>query len=136
MSRSVLILCALAGPTLIVLLSLLSCDKPDSNVSPQKWVSGTLTTDQAKNHIGENGTVCGRVVSKQYAGGSSTRIFLDKDWPKEHFSIVIWAGDWSNFSPRPETWKGKQVCATGLIERYDSSSSDIRVRYPTQINVR
>lgn len=102
---------------LIVILVLLT-RKDKVHVPPHSSDQGTLSTSQAKKHIGENGTVCGTVVSSHYGGGSLTYIYLDKDFPSEEFRINIWSGNWDKFSPRPNMWKGKYVCVTGLIEQY------------------
>jgi hypothetical protein len=46
--------------------------------------AGNLTAAEAKNHIGENATVCGVIVSVHFASGSKgtpTFVNLDKPYP-------------------------------------------------------
>ena len=52
-----------------------------------------LTAAEAKEHFGETATVCGEVVSANYAGSSKGRptfLNLDKPYPKQVFTLVIW----------------------------------------------
>jgi hypothetical protein len=76
--------------------------------------ANTLTAEEAKNHIGETATVCGVVASTHYATqtkGSPTFVNIDKPYPNEPFTILIWGEDLQKFSPKPITWDGKRVCA-------------------------
>lgn len=96
-----------------------------------------LTADEAKNHIGEHATVCGLVASTHYAArsrGNPTFVNLDKPFPHQVFTIVIWGEDLSKFSPRPTNWDGKQVCVTGMVKSY-RGSPEIVARSPEQIAV-
>jgi hypothetical protein len=90
-------------------------------VSPLLGQPQHLTPTQAKNHIGENGTVCGTVVSTHYAArtkGNPTFLNLDEPYPNQIFTILIWGSDRSKFG-NPETkYENKKVCATGLIKDY------------------
>lgn len=66
--------------------------------------AGNLTTSEAAKHVGENGTVCGTVVDVHTASrsnGSPTFINLDKSYPNQVFTILIWGSDLSKFSPAP-----------------------------------
>lgn len=99
--------------------------------------SATLTADQARNHIGETATVCGLVASTHFAGqsrGTPTFINLDKPYPNQVFTILIWGEDLAKFSPRPDIWQGKRVCATGTITSY-RGAPDIVAKSPSQITV-
>lgn len=81
----------------------------------------TLTTSEAAKHIGENATVCGTVAgvhSATSSKGSPTFVNLDKAYPNQAFTILIWGSDLSKFIPAPTGWEGKRVCATGRIELY------------------
>jgi len=83
--------------------------------------ASTLTTSQAANHVGENATVCG-VVSGVHTAmrsrGRPTFVNLDKSYPNQVFTILIWIEDLRKFSPAPQIWDGKRVCATGTISSY------------------
>jgi hypothetical protein len=52
----------------------------------------TIAASEAKNHIGEKATVCGKVVSAHYAARSRSQptfLNLDKPYPQQIFTIVI-----------------------------------------------
>src|SRR5215470_13631698 len=67
--------------------------------------SSHLTSAEAKNHIGERATVCGKVASTHYAArtkGSPTFINLDEPYPNQIFTILIWGSDRPKFG-EPES---------------------------------
>ncbi len=97
----------------------------------------TLTADQAKDHIGETATVCGVVAGTHYAArsrGNPTFVNIDKPYPNQPFAILIWGEDLSKFSPRPSSWDGKRVCATGQITSYQGRP-EIVAKAPGQVAV-
>jgi hypothetical protein len=78
----------------------------------------SISAAEAKNHIGEKATVCGEVASTHYAArsrGNPTFINLDKPYPNQIFTILIWGSDRPKFGDPEQTYSGKQVCATGTI---------------------
>jgi len=79
----------------------------------------TLKIADAKNHLGETGTVCGKVVSERTATsskGEPTFINLDEPYPNQTFTIVIWEEDRQDLGSLPP--QGSRVCATGKIQSY------------------
>ncbi|SRR5216684_1388183 len=80
-----------------------------------------FTAAEAKDHVGETATVCGIVVSTRYAAstkGQPTFLNLDKPYPSQIFTIVIWGSNRSKFG-RPEVeYNQKRVCVTGKIAEY------------------
>jgi hypothetical protein len=81
----------------------------------------TLTPDQAPEHIGEPATVCGVVVSTRYATGTKgqpTFLNLDRSYPHQVFTVVIWGSDRPKFGTPEIALMGKDVCATGTIQSY------------------
>ena len=89
-----------------------------------------LSAKDAKNHIGENATVCGTVASEHFAAnskGQPTFINLDEPYPKQVFTILIWSSDRSAVGQVP-----KKVCVTGTISSY-RGVPEIVVRTPNQI---
>lgn len=87
-------------------------------------VSADLTTSEAAKHVGESATVCGVVASVHTATsskGSPTFVNLDKPYPNQLFTILIWGDDLAKFSPAPTSWNSKRVCATGTITLYRNS---------------
>ena len=97
-----------------------------------------ISAAQAAKHIGEVQTVRGVVVSATYAArakGQPTFLNLDKPYPDEIFTVVIWGSDRAKFSPSPEgAFKGKTVRVTGKITEY-RGTPEIVVRDPGQIVV-
>jgi hypothetical protein len=80
-----------------------------------------LTTAEAKAHIGDRATVCGKVVSTHYAKsskGEPTFLNLDEPYPKEVFTILIWGSDREKFGTPEDEYKGLRVCVTGKLTSY------------------
>jgi len=80
-----------------------------------------LTTTEAKEHYGELATVCGEVVSARYSStsnGEATFLNLDKSYPNQIFTVVIWGEHRSKFGKPEEDYRGKRICITGKITAY------------------
>jgi len=80
-----------------------------------------LTTAEAKDHIGDRATVCGKVVSTHYAKsskGEPTFLNFDEPYPREVFTILIWGSDRNKFGTPEDEYKGLRVCVTGKITNY------------------
>lgn len=96
-----------------------------------------LTAMEAKDHYGEAATVCGEVVSATYAGtsnGQPTFLNLDRAFPNQIFTVVIWGEDRSKFGVPEDAYKGKRICATGRITAY-AGLPEIVATEPKQIAV-
>ena len=94
-----------------------------------------LTTTQAISHIGEYATVCGKAVGSYYAersNGQPTFINLDKRYPNQLFTIIIWGDDRDRFQSPESTYIHKRICVTGTINSY-RGIAQIIVRDPSQI---
>lgn len=97
----------------------------------------TLAAAEAKDHVGKKATVCGIVASTHYAAqskGTPTFINLDKAYPNQIFTILIWGEDLPRFTDKPNTWQAKRVCATGSITSY-RGTPEIVIRSPDQVTV-
>jgi hypothetical protein len=97
-----------------------------------------LTAQQAAAHIGKTATVCGTVVSANYAvrtKGQPTFLNLDRPYPQQVFTILIWGSDRSKFGAPDVLHFGKRVCATGVIQSY-KGKAQIVATHPSQIGVR
>jgi hypothetical protein len=97
--------------------------------------SSEITARQAKDHIGETQTVCGKAVSTRYAAGSKgqpTFLNLDEPYPKEIFTILIWGDDRSKFGTPETEYRDKNVCVTGKITSY-RGTPEIVATEPSQI---
>jgi len=97
----------LLGPSILVCVLLVT-----TSVLAQKAVTAT----EAKDHIGEQATVCGKVVSTRWAErsrGSPTFLNFDQPYPDQVFTLVIWGSDRPKFG-EPETaltrGTSKRVC--------------------------
>jgi hypothetical protein len=94
-----------------------------------------LLSYQAKNHLGENATVCGVVVSTKYLeskGRSPTLLNLDKPYPQQPFTIVIWGAERTKFGKPEESYANKRVCVMGMITEF-RGTPEIVAKDPAQI---
>lgn len=90
-------------------------------------LTATLTPAEARNHIGQQATVCGLVTHTHYAQrsrGKPTFLNFGKD-----FTVVIWSQNRQGVPER--TYREKRTCATGRIETYrgvaQMSNPDLRL---------
>ena len=92
---------------------------------------------EAKNHVGENRTVCGDVASAHYAArtrGNPTFLNLDKPYPSQVFTVLIWGSDRSRFGVPEESFANKHICVTGKISSY-RGVPEIVAQEPSRIRV-
>ncbi len=78
----------------------------------------TISTTDAKNHIGEQKTVCGRVKSKHVASqsqGTPTFINFENVYPSQSFTVLVWKRDIGTVGSTPNAG---QLCVTGRIVQY------------------
>lgn len=95
----------------------------------------SLTATQAKDHIGEQGTVCGKVVSTRYAEsshGKPTFLNFDQPYPNQVFTMLIWGSDRAKFDEPETKYRGKQICVTGKIGDY-KGTPEIVASEPSQV---
>jgi len=96
-----------------------------------------LTAAEAKGHIGEEATVCGKVASTRYAAttrGKPTFLNLDKAYPSQVFTILIWGESREKFGTPEEKYRDKKICVTGRITEY-RKAPEIVVNEPQNIEV-
>lgn len=96
-----------------------------------------LIPSEAKEHFGETATVCGEVVSTRYAEsskGQPTFLNLDKPYPNQIFTAVIWGENRSKFGKPEDDYKGKQICVSGKITAY-AGQPEIVATEPKQITI-
>jgi hypothetical protein len=92
---------------------------------------------EAKNHVGEEATVCGSVASARFASstrGQPTFLNLERPYPNQIFTIVIWGRNRARFGSPEAEYRGKRICVTGTIEDY-RGAPEIEARAPSQIKV-
>jgi micrococcal nuclease len=95
-----------------------------------------LTPSEAAGHLGEVAIVCGVVASAKQAtnvGGAPTFLNLDRPYPDQPFTIVIWGTDRGAFGKPESTYAGETVCVTGKIEEH-RGKPQIVARDPSQID--
>lgn len=89
---------------------------------PARPAPPRISAAEAKEHIGREATVCGVVVSARYAAsirGQPTFLNLDKPYPNQPFTVVIWGQHRAKFAQPPDrAYREKRVCVSGTIERY------------------
>src|SRR5271155_863290 len=99
--------------------------------------SNKITAREAKDHIGEVQTVCGKVASTHFASGSKgqpTFLNLDEPYPKEIFTILIWGSDRPKFGAPESKYRDARVCVTGKITSY-RGTPEIIATEPSKIEV-
>lgn len=96
-----------------------------------------LTAPEAKDHVGEQATVCGKVASTRYAAttrGKPTFLDLDKPYPSQVFTVLIWGENREKFGTPEEKYRDKQICVTGRITEY-RKAPEIVASEPQNIDV-
>ena len=98
--------------------------------------AGTMMpAPEARQHLGEQATVCGTVASGHYAPrskGQPTFLDFDQPYPNSDFTVVVWSEDRPKFGTPETRFQGQRVCATGVIESYRGKAEMI-VREPSQL---
>jgi hypothetical protein len=94
-----------------------------------------ITPAEAKDHVGEHATVCGKAVSTHFAKttkGEPTFLNLDEPYPKQIFTILIWGSDRSKFGVPETRYRDQDICVTGTVTSY-KGSPEIVATESTQI---
>jgi hypothetical protein len=98
----------------------------------------TIPASEASGHVGEMAKVCGHVASAAFfasAKGRPTFINLDRPYPDQTFTVVIWESARARFDVPPERLvDGKTICVRGKIETY-GGKPQIVVDDPEQIEI-
>jgi hypothetical protein len=97
----------------------------------------SISAAEAKNHVGERATVCGEVASTHYAArsrGNPTFINLDKPYPNQIFTVLIWGSDRPKFGDPEEAYRSKRICVTGKVSDY-KGVPEIVAYEPSQVKI-
>lgn len=99
---------------------------PGVTVEPSpSFPDGAMRATEAAKKVGSVATVCGKVVTATYATtsrGKPTFLNLDRPFPNQVFTIVIWEEDRPAFPGAPEvTLINNWVCIEGLVEKFRSA---------------
>lgn len=100
-------------------------------------VAAGLSAEEAAGHVGETATVCGVGASAKHATsvrGQPTFLNLDRPYPNQVFTVVIWGSDRAAFGQPEVAYQNKRICVTGLVESY-KGKPEIIARRPSQIEV-
>ena len=99
--------------------------------------ANNISPEDAINHIGQQATVCGNVSSTHFSSrskGQPTFINLNRPYPKQIFTILIWGSDRSKFPGAPENYySNKRICVSGKIQQY-KGAPEIVVKSANQIS--
>ena len=97
----------------------------------------SISASEAASYVGQKKTVCGAVVSSKFAKDSNrspTFLNLDRPYPNQVFTAVIWGSDRSKFKEAPEVaFQGKRICVTGPIQLY-KEKPEVIVTDPSQVH--
>ena len=80
-----------------------------------------IPATEAAKHVGESATVCGNIASEHTATGSKgtpTFINLDRPYPNQIFTLLIWEDDRKHVGKIPEAGR---ICGVGVITEYRGS---------------
>jgi hypothetical protein len=96
----------------------------------------TIPSARAKEHIGQDGTVCGKVADTRYleSGKRPTFLNFDERYPKHTFTAVIFGENRAKFGAPEKEYLEKDICVTGKIEDYNGKP-EIIITEPQQIKV-
>jgi|SRR5579863_7230322 len=97
----------------------------------------TIPSSEAKDHIGQTATVCGKVVSTRYLDSSNRRptfLNFDKPFPNHTFTAIIFGENRARFGKPEEEYLQKDVCVTGTIANYNDKPQ-IELTDPKQIRL-
>ena len=99
--------------------------------------SVVVASSEAASHVGRVVTVCGVVVSGNYADtsrGAPTFLNFDKAYPQQPFMVVIWGTHRGKFGTPERTLVNKRVCATGRVTVF-RGVAEIEVSNPQLLRV-
>jgi micrococcal nuclease len=100
------------------------------------FATDNISPEDAINHIGQQANVCGNVASTHFSSrskGQPTFINLNRPYPNQIFTVLIWGSDRSKFPGAPENYySNKKICVSGKIKEF-RGAPEIIARYSSQI---
>ena len=121
-----------------LLTAILVCVAACAQLSARPRKPPTLTAEQARDHIGETAKVCGQVASAHYAyqtRGHPTFLNLDRPYPHQEFTAVIWGTDRAQFGEPEKEYRNRHICVSGFISVYRGQPEMI-LHSPKQIKAK
>jgi DNA/RNA endonuclease YhcR with UshA esterase domain len=120
-------------PVVALVIALAFAVAPSPAASEKK----TITAAEAKDHIGQDVTVCGKVVTvdKFFSRtGRQYRLHIDQSAPPL-FSVVVSGSSTDNpFIGADRRYADKDVCVTGHVQDY-RGMVHMRLTAPSQIRI-
>ncbi|HUK15097.1 MAG TPA: hypothetical protein VLW65_01730 [Bryobacteraceae bacterium] len=91
---------------------------------------------QAKDHLNEIRTVCGKVADARYleTGSQATFLNFDKKYPQNPFLAFIATENRARFGTPEKQYLEKNICVTGKIQEYNGKP-EIVLTDPKQIRL-
>jgi hypothetical protein len=105
--------------------------------TPFLYSQQQLAASEAAAHIGDNATVCGQVISVHFSArsrGEPTFLNLDKPYPNQIFTILIWGEDRPKFGNLETRFSEARVCVRGTITAY-RGEPEIVVHDPSSLTL-
>ncbi|MEM7816778.1 MAG: hypothetical protein QXZ20_02590, partial [Candidatus Aenigmatarchaeota archaeon] len=97
--------------------------------------SDEILACDAKNYIGKNKTIIGKIVSSSRSKTNTIFLNFEKAYPNQCFTVVIFSSDLSKFPEMPEKYYyGKIVRVKGKITEY-RGRPEIILKDPKQIEI-
>lgn len=96
-----------------------------------------ISSADAKDHMGQTATVCGKVATTRYLQNSAKRptfLNFDKPYPDHTFTAVIFGDNRAKFGTPEQTFRDKNVCVTGEITEYNGKPQ-MELTEPKQIRL-
>ncbi len=97
--------------------------------------AASVSPGEAARHEGETATVCGVVAAAKFladAPSQPTLLNLDKPYPDQVFTVVIFGDDRAKFGTPETTLQGKRICVTGVIKLY-REQAEIILKDPSKL---
>ncbi len=97
--------------------------------------AGSVGPKEAAGLVGETATVCGIVASAKYASDlrlQPTFLNLDKPYPDQPFTVVIFGDDRAKFGTPETSLRGQRICVTGVI-RVFREQPEMVLKDPSQL---
>ncbi len=105
---------------------------------PSSSTQDTIKAKDALKFAGQQKTVCGMIAGAHYetrSQGHLTLLDIDKPYPSQVFTVLIWDSDRVKFEKPLETCSGKEICVTGVI-KCDQGRPEMVVKDPAQIKIK
>lgn len=99
-----------------------------SPIHPSRLPKNYFNSAQAKIYQGkrEDITVCGKVVSAKATSNGQLFLNIDKNFPNQIFTVVIFEKDYKKFPyDIIDKWEGEKICVKGRVVDYGGSPAMI-----------